>query len=74
MPAVKQAASGDAVLHLDRLAVVVDHQAEPVDLDQVLNALDRLVEWRLKQRTTAAPGGTLPETVDLTTATERRTA
>ncbi len=69
---VKQAGSLDADL-LD-LDLVVDQHADPFDEDQFLNALDRLVEWRLKQRTTAAPGGTLPETVDLTTGTERRTA
>ncbi len=57
MPAIKQARSRDAD-HLDRLTVVVDHQAEPVDLDQFLDALDRIVERRLAARKPAASVGT----------------
>jgi len=35
---------------LDRFKVVVDGQAEPVDLDRFLDALDRLVERRLREQ------------------------
>ena len=35
---------------LDRFDLVVDPDAEPLDLDRFLNALDRLVERRLAAR------------------------
>jgi len=50
MPAVKQARSLD-------MTVVVDHQAEPVDLDRFLDALDKLVSRRLLQRNETTSGG-----------------
>jgi hypothetical protein len=58
---------------LDRIEVVVDQDADPLDFDRLLDALDRLVERRLAARKPAASGGT-PAAVDLTTGTERRTA
>ena len=36
---------------LDRFDLVVDQDAEPLDVDRFLNALDRMVERRLSQRT-----------------------
>jgi hypothetical protein len=68
---VKQAGSLDADL-LD-LDLVVDQHADPLDEDQFLDVLDRLVERRLAARKPAASSGT-PAAVDLTTGTERRTA
>ena len=38
----------------DRLDVVVDQDAEPADLERFLDALDRIVERRLSQRTEAS--------------------
>jgi len=38
----------------DALVVVVDHNAEPLDVDRFLDALDRIVERRLSQRTEAS--------------------
>ncbi len=35
----------------DALVVVVDHDAEPFDVDRFLDALDRLVERRLSKQT-----------------------
>jgi len=54
---LKQAGSRDADL-LDRVTVVVDPDADPVDLDQFLAALDRLVERRLKRCNQTTSGGT----------------
>ena len=53
---VKQAGSLDADL-LD-LALVVDQHADPFDEDRFLDALDRLVERRLKQHIHSTSGGT----------------
>ena len=33
----------------DAFVVVVDHDAEPADIDRLLDALDRIVERRLAQ-------------------------
>jgi hypothetical protein len=66
---VRQADSRDA----DLLDIVVDQDAEPLDLDRFLDALDRLVERRLSQCIHSTPGGT-PAAVDLTTGDEGRDA
>jgi len=42
--------AGNDTDFLDRFEVVVDHQAEPLDLDRFLDALDRLVERRLREQ------------------------
>ena len=44
----------------DALVVVVDHDAEPADVDRFLDALDRIVERRLSQRTQNEAGGPGP--------------
>jgi hypothetical protein len=49
---------------LDRFEVVVDPDAEPADLDRFLDALDRLVERRLKQRNQTTSAGTPAAEVD----------
>ncbi len=38
----------------DALVVVVDQDAEPVDVDRLLDALDRIVERRLSKQTEAS--------------------
>ena len=40
---------------LDRLEVVPDPAAKPADVDRFLDALDRIVERRLKQRKETDP-------------------
>ena len=45
---------------LDRFDLVVDQDAEPADVDRFLDALDRLVERRLSQRTQNESGGPGP--------------
>ena len=45
---------------LDRFDLVVDQDAEPADVDRFLDALDRLVERRLSQRTQNETGGPGP--------------
>ena len=42
---------------LDRIDLAVDQDAEPADVDQFLDALDRLVERRLSQRNQNETGG-----------------
>jgi hypothetical protein len=42
---------------LDRVDLVVDQDAEPADVDRFLDALDRMVERRLSQRTQNETGG-----------------
>jgi hypothetical protein len=39
---------------VDALVVVVDQDAEPLDIDRFLDALDRIVERRLSQQTEAS--------------------
>ncbi len=47
-------------LPLDRFDVAVDSDAEPLDVDRLLDALDQLVERRLAHRhTTTADGAQL---------------
>ena len=45
---------------LDRVDLVVDQDAEPADVDRFLDALDRMVERRLSQRTQNETGGPGP--------------
>ncbi len=40
---------------LDRVDVAVDQTGEPADVDRFLDALDRIVERRLKQRKETDP-------------------
>ena len=46
----------------DRFDLVVDQDAEPADFDRLLDALDRMVERRLSQRTQNETGGPGPAT------------
>jgi len=57
---MRQVGSRDADL-LDRFEVVVDPDAEPFDLDQFLDALDRLVERRVSARKAAADSNSTAE-------------
>ncbi len=53
----------DDTSHPNRMLVehlVVDQDAEPADVDRFLDALDRLVERRLSQRTQNETGGPGP--------------
>ena len=42
---------------LDRLDLVVDQDTEPADVDQFLDAFDRIVERRLEQHNQNETGG-----------------
>ena len=53
---VKQAGSLNA--DFDQFDLVVDHDADPFDLDRFLDALDRLVERRLTQSKHSTSAGT----------------